>query len=360
MADNFNGSNAKLCGSIDALLSLDAAGALVPHGIGGHARTLLESAATRIRALESLRGGGALTDTYVQEVPDKCDRIIWRGHYHHLPIKTTPELPEGEAAAEQYRKAHNAGEAHGRIMAALESSQPAAVQGGRWPFVESPGEFTARLEAAMREFPLIGAVRHVLIENPPTLAAAPQPQGRGVATGDTPTFADVWAKLQPVERSIISIYFNETRGTPPASGGVLSRSIVESVLTEVLHESDDSLSVGTFDEIVNRLSSPTAASGGVDAAHIANEWADMATNGVQWLRNIRDGISTADDALTEMESNYRRIIAISATPSPTSARELPELPKPSKRERHWDGEIVSEWFTADQMRAYALQAREGK
>lgn len=27
-----------------------------------------------------------LTDTYVQEVPDKCDRIIWRGQYYHLPI----------------------------------------------------------------------------------------------------------------------------------------------------------------------------------------------------------------------------------------------------------------------------------
>lgn len=39
----------------------------------------------------------------------------------------------------------------------------------RWPFVESPGEFTDRLQIAMQEFPLIGAVRHVLIENPPTL-----------------------------------------------------------------------------------------------------------------------------------------------------------------------------------------------
>lgn len=40
----------KLCGSIEALLSLDAAGALVPHGIGGHARTLLKSAAARLCA----------------------------------------------------------------------------------------------------------------------------------------------------------------------------------------------------------------------------------------------------------------------------------------------------------------------
>lgn len=26
-----------------------------------------------------------LTDTYVQRVPDKCDRIIWKGNYLHLP-----------------------------------------------------------------------------------------------------------------------------------------------------------------------------------------------------------------------------------------------------------------------------------
>lgn len=41
--------------------------------------------------------------------------------------------------------------------------------------------------------------------------------------------------------------------------------------------------------------------------HQANEYADMATNGVQWLRNIRDGISTVDEALAEMESNLTRI-----------------------------------------------------
>ncbi|MFA4499929.1 hypothetical protein P2B16_14925 [Xanthomonas perforans] len=28
-----------------------------------------------------------LTDAFVQQVPDKCDRILWRGHYYHLPLK---------------------------------------------------------------------------------------------------------------------------------------------------------------------------------------------------------------------------------------------------------------------------------
>ncbi len=49
-----------------------------------------------------------------------------------------------------------------------------AEQQGVWPFVESPGEFTVRLREAIASFHhsnLLGAVRHVLIEKPPTLAA---------------------------------------------------------------------------------------------------------------------------------------------------------------------------------------------
>lgn len=37
-------------------------------------------------------------------------------------------------------------------------------------------------------------------------------------------------------------------------------------------------------------------------AHVANEWADMAVNGLQHLRNIKAGIETADDALTNSEA----------------------------------------------------------
>jgi len=46
--DDFKGDNAALCRSIEALLSLDAAGALVPHGVGGHARGLLSAAFVRL------------------------------------------------------------------------------------------------------------------------------------------------------------------------------------------------------------------------------------------------------------------------------------------------------------------------
>lgn len=49
---SFKGDNAKLVDSIKSLLALDSQGALVPHGVGGMARQLLESAAERLTAAE--------------------------------------------------------------------------------------------------------------------------------------------------------------------------------------------------------------------------------------------------------------------------------------------------------------------
>lgn len=52
MPDDFNGDNAHLIRSAQALLDLDAAGALVPHGIGGHARSIIESFIARLPTTE--------------------------------------------------------------------------------------------------------------------------------------------------------------------------------------------------------------------------------------------------------------------------------------------------------------------
>jgi hypothetical protein len=37
--------------------------------------------------------GEPLTSTYIQTVPDKCDRIVWRNHYYRLPINSAPFTP---------------------------------------------------------------------------------------------------------------------------------------------------------------------------------------------------------------------------------------------------------------------------
>ena len=50
--DEFNGGNAQLVACIGALISLNDDGVLVPHGLGGHGRTLLAACYRRIPALE--------------------------------------------------------------------------------------------------------------------------------------------------------------------------------------------------------------------------------------------------------------------------------------------------------------------
>ena len=38
-----------------------------------------------------------LTDSFAQTVPDKCDRVVWRGHYYHLKEgteKPAPSVPD--------------------------------------------------------------------------------------------------------------------------------------------------------------------------------------------------------------------------------------------------------------------------
>ena len=65
--------------------------------------------------------------------------------------------------------------------------------------------------------------------------------------------------------------------------------------------------------------------------HSANEWADMAINGLQWLRNIVDGTSDPKKALANMEKNLvhcrsvndaedvQRAIRFAAQPAPQPA-----------------------------------------
>lgn len=43
--------------------------------------------------------GQPLTDSYVQMVPDKCDRIVWRNHYYHLPPAPQPTQAHIEKCA---------------------------------------------------------------------------------------------------------------------------------------------------------------------------------------------------------------------------------------------------------------------
>lgn len=70
------------------------------------------------------------------------------------------------------------GAAKGSLRGNAPCAWPPAKTAKRWPFLESPGEFTARFEAAITSFDsLLPAVHNVLIERPPTLVAAPAAPG---------------------------------------------------------------------------------------------------------------------------------------------------------------------------------------
>ncbi len=68
------------------------------------------------------------------------------------------------------------------------------------------------------------------------------------------------------------------------------------------------------------VSAPAAPAPNWDALrHSANEWADMATSGLQWLRNIVDGISDPKAALENMESNLVHCRSVNDAPEVQAA-----------------------------------------
>jgi len=72
--------------------------------------------------------------------------------------------------------------------------------------------------------------------------------------------------------------------------------------------------------------------------HSANEWADMATNGLQWLRNIVDGISDPKEALSNMEDNLKHCQGVNDAPAVQRAVRAAEA-------AHKQAEAVPVWTT---------------
>ena len=69
--------------------------------------------------------------------------------------------------------------------------------------------------------------------------------------------------------------------------------------------------------------------------HIANEWADAATNGLQWLRNVKDGISKPEDGIDCMLRNIKRIQDIPRPAMPRLAAAPPVCHAASDGECIW-------------------------
>lgn len=73
LLDTFRGDIFQLIDSIKSLIELDMENALVPHGIGGHARNLLSSSAIR---LEQLRQRVAELESLLKEAYADADEVL--------------------------------------------------------------------------------------------------------------------------------------------------------------------------------------------------------------------------------------------------------------------------------------------
>jgi hypothetical protein len=83
-------------------------------------------------------------------------------------------------------------------------------------------------------------------------------------------------------------------------------------------DESDSLCIESAATVIVRLRTQLAERDAMLAVseHNANEWADAAVNGMQWLRNVRDGISDVGEAVADFESN---ITYCRGVPKPDSA-----------------------------------------
>lgn len=56
--------------------------------------------------------------------------------------------------------------------------------------------------------------------------------------------------------------------------------------------------------------------------HAANEWADATCNALQWIRNIRDGVSTPDAAIADLEAQIKHCREVQPPTNQTKETEL--------------------------------------
>lgn len=89
--------------------------------------------------------------------------------------------------------------------------------------------------------------------------------------------------------------------------------------------------------------------------HVANEWADMATSGLQWLRNIDAGTSTVDQAILNMDDLLVHCKSVSDAQCIEQQKRIAELGSAVQAEckpAYWaavdaDGNVAATWSTDD-------------
>lgn len=115
-----------------------------------------------------------------------------------------------------------------------------------------------------------------------------------------------WAAIGPVQRAEVESFAELVQPSAPSAEPAAKWCAVHQHYKPCEHTAPAPLPAALLvRDIANDLPASVAELKSMQferMRHIANEWADMATNGLQWLRNIKDGISTSADALENMEA----------------------------------------------------------
>ena len=112
--DTFRGDTPSLVRNILALLELDAEGALVPHGVGGHARGLLSAAATRLAVAPQAH---AAVEPVEIDYPHEQMDALAVARYKVIPSDQSMYWRYAVVAGEGLRHLYNGSEVDCQIMA---------------------------------------------------------------------------------------------------------------------------------------------------------------------------------------------------------------------------------------------------
>ncbi|MBU9643737.1 hypothetical protein KTF36_17955 [Burkholderia gladioli] len=282
LTDDFRGNDANLVRSIEALIALNDEGALVPHGIGGLARVLLSAAAVRLTSPRAAVPRHVLASL-------ECT-AVW--------------LEKGNDPQDAAREL--------RACLAKIDAAPAAPVADEWDASQQ-----AYIESLDEPAQAVAAD-----------GASTQRCNLGVGCDEAGVcYASAHGDASQCGRAAVSPATADERAAFEKLRGQMA--YIAAYSTDELDSMDRDRLWGRCHAIIVRAkraiaelcASQAAAPASPDWRHIANEWADVATNGIQAVKNVRDGVDTAEEAIARLVADIERCRAL---PTQAAARSLPD------------------------------------
>lgn len=134
-----------------------------------------------LREIDGIRQAIGASEEIGEQYREACCTFVYRNSEALIAALSAPKRVDAAANDVRPGDGHRWGDFSRNELCDLIDQLSDQVRGTgtkQWPFVESPGALANRIDMATRDFPLVGALRHVFIENPPTFIIpqpAPQP-----------------------------------------------------------------------------------------------------------------------------------------------------------------------------------------